>query len=548
MSTVFASLRWTIIRHGPNDERGFGLVAGTVAAAGVIAVAVLGRTGTIDPAWTTVAVSLFGLTWLIGPILLPGSAPILDPQWFRTLPRSPIRIAREMAASEAIGVGTLITALALSSMVAVAAPHGPAVLAVAVAAAAAQLYFLLWLGRCAAAVAARLLRSALGMWVAAFQMSALLALSFAGWVPLFALLLPDLGDGGTGIATPSDPVAVPAAVEGALLALPTGWGLAALGAAIPAASSAPSAPFAGVVLPLAGLVAGGAGLRGGWIALTAATLRRPPARVQSNVTAGRRAFSVLPHRGGAVRAVAVREVATWFRDPHRKLGLGHAWLTPLLMILLVAPTGWSWALPFIGVMAAVLGAMAAVNTYSLDGTALWQLLTTPGAVRADVRGRQVAWLLLFGIPTVCGTVLLCLLSQSPLWAAALGMTLAATGAACAGAPLFSALMPAIGADARDRVSTANHAGNAGGGQWTVFTAVAAVAAVPVSAAHISGAGAVWHAHLALGLAVCAAAILGVSPLTDTYLRRTGPALLSAMASGDSTRLGGKPAAKTPASD
>lgn len=116
---------------------------------------------------------------------------------------------------------------------------------------------------------------------------------------------------------------------------------------------------------------------------------------------------------------------------------------------------WSWALPFIGVMAAAVAAMAAVNNYALDGTALWQLLTTPKAVRSDVAGRQLAWMLIFGIPILIGTTLLCLVSQSPLWVIALGMTFAATGAACGAAPLFSLLMPAIGADARDRVSTSH---------------------------------------------------------------------------------------------
>ncbi|MUL42728.1 hypothetical protein FZ103_16385 [Streptomonospora sp. PA3] len=537
-STAFASLRWRIMRHGPNDERGFGLVAGLAAAAGVIALAVLARAGAVHPSWLTAAVSLFGLTWLVGPILLPGSSPVLDPQWFRTLPRRPITIAREMAASEAISVGTLITAVALSSMLVVAAPHGPAAVAVAAAAAAAQLYFLLWLGRCAAAVVGRLLSSTPGMWVAALQMSVLLAVSFAGWVPLMALVLPDLGEGGTEVVVPPVSAAVPAAVEDALLGLPTGWGLAAVGAATSSDS------FIAAAMPLAGLVAGGAVLRAGWIALTAHTLSRPPARAQSSVTAGRSAALAGSHGGGAVRAVTVRELKTWFRDPHRKLGLGHAWITPLLMILLVAPTDWTWALPFIGVMAAVLGAMVAVNTYSLDGTALWQPLTTPGAIRADVRGRQAAWMLLFGTPVLAGTVLLCLLSRSPLWAVALGMTLAATGAACAGAPLLSALMPAIGADARERVSTADRTGNAGGGQWTVFTAVAAVAAVPAVAAHLGGAGSLWPVHLALGIATGAAAVLGLSPLTQRYLRRSGPALLSAMAAGDPARLRSAPPARS----
>lgn len=93
----FMSLRWRVIRRGPNDERIFGLIAGLIAAAGVIAVAALVRAGHLDPGWLAVALSAFGMTWLLGPVLLPGLAPILDPQWFRTLPRAPRCIAREMS-------------------------------------------------------------------------------------------------------------------------------------------------------------------------------------------------------------------------------------------------------------------------------------------------------------------------------------------------------------------------------------------------------------------------------------------------------------------
>jgi len=529
-SATFASMRWRIIRHGPHDERGFGLVVGLVAAAGVIVFAALGVSGAMHPSWLIVGISLFGLTWLIGPILLPGSAPTLDPQWFRTLPQQPARIARDLSASEAISVGTVITAVALTSFVVVAAAHGPLAILVATLALGAQLLFLLWLGRCAAAVVAGLLRSTAGTWVAAVQMSALLAISFAGWVPIAALVLPDLGDGGTDVVTPPVAGALPTGIEDALLVLPTGWGLAAVQA------TTTSAPLFAVAAPLLGLVIGAIALRGIWIALTARALRQPPARTLSNITARSSASTRPPRPGGPTRAVVARELKTWVRDPHRRLGMIHAWMTPLLMIALVAPTSWSWALPFIGLMAAALGAMVAVSTYALDGTALWQLLTTPGAIRADVRGRQLAWLLLFGVPTLALTVVLCLISQSPLSAVATGMTLAASGAACALAPLLGALMPAIGADARERVSSTSRTGNPAGAQYTIFAAVAAIAILPPLLLNLSGADVPWPVHAALGAIIGTAAIVSLTAPTRSRLRRSGSALLAAMESGDISRL------------
>ncbi|QBF45941.1 hypothetical protein [Janibacter limosus] len=534
MSATFASMRWTIIRHGPHDERGFGLVVGLVAASGVIVLAALGLSGALHPSWLTVGIFFFGVTWLLGPILVPGSSPTLDPQWFRTLPRRPRRIARELAPSEAISVGTVITAVALSSFIVVAALHGPVAVIVATLAVALQLVFLLWLGRCAAAVVAGLLRSTAGTWMAAVQMSVLLAISFAGWVPIAAVVLPNLGEGGTELITPSIAGAVPIGIERVLLSLPTGWGLAA----VLAATS--SAPLITVAMPLLGLLVGVLVLRSLWIGLTARVLRHPPARTKSNVIARSTASSRRPRTGGPTRAVMTREIKTWFRDPHRRLGMIHAWITPLFMVALVAPTSWSWALPFIGIMAAVLGAMVAVNTYALDGTALWQLLTTPGAISADVRGRQLAWLLLFGIPTLALTLALCLISQSPLSAIAFGMTVAAIGAACGSAPLLGVLMPAIGADARDRVSSTSRTGNPAGAQYTAFAAVVAAALVPALLINLIGAELLWVVNTIAGVVVSAGAVTGLAVLTRSRLRRSGPALLGAMESGDISQLRNRP--------
>lgn len=526
MGREFAALRWRIIRHGPHGERVFSLIAGLLAAAAVIVVAVLAVDGTLDRGWLTLAVSVVGLTWLIGPILLPGSAPLLDPGWFRTLPRRPVRIARELALSEAISVGTFVTAVALCSVVVLASGYGSLAVVLAVVAALAQLFFLLWLGRCSAAVVTWLLRSSAGMWVAALQMSALLAVSFAGWVPIAAAIIPDPASGETAVV--NAPGAVPEMVETVLLTLPTGWSIASLEALISGAS-----PLAAAT-PVLGLVLGGLLLRRVWIGLTAGILRRPPARTRNAVKARR--STDWPQDGGPVRAVLARELRTWFRDPHRLLGLGHAWMTPLLMVLIVALSGWPWALPFVGPMAAAIAAMVAVNTYALDGTALWQLLTTPGSVRSDVTGRQLAWMLLFGLPIIALTIVLCIASASPLSSAALGMAIAATGAACGAGPLFSALMPAIGLDARHRVSTADEAGNAAGGQYTVFTAVVAIALLPVLVVHFSGIAPAWAGHLALGTLLGVATPFALASLTSARVRDIGPALLSAIESRDPTRL------------
>ena len=525
-----AALKWRLIRHGPNDERGFGLIAGLIAACSVIALAAAANMGYLDPSWLTVGLSVIGMTWLLGPILLPGSSPVLDPQWFRTLPARPRTIAQAMAASEAMSVGTIVTAAALTSLFVIAVPNGIVAVAAAIGAVVAQLFFLLWLGRCASILVRQLLRSAPGMWLASAQMSALLAVSFAGWVPVLAAVLPGLGEGDTEVMLPSAAVAVPTVIENVLFLLPTGWGLVSVHTA------AAAGPIGMILLPIAGLLIGGIALRSIWVFFTALTLQQPPARTHSGHLVKR---SALRHRsivGGAVWGVTIREVKTWLRDPHRKLGLGHAWMTPLLMILIVAPTAWDWALPFIGVIASMIGAMVAVNTYALDGTALWQIITTPRALSADVRGRQLAWLLLIGLPILSVALLLSVVSGSVFWDASLGMTIAAVGTASGAAPLFAALMPAVGADARERVSASGGAGNSAGGEWTIFTGVAAAACIPVVIGQLTGLSDIPGATTLIGTVCGVAAGIVCSNVARAYLRRVGPALVSTFASRDHTRL------------
>jgi ABC-2 type transport system permease protein len=68
------------------------------------------------------------------------------------------------------------------------------------------------------------------------------------------------------------------------------------------------------------------------------------------------------------------------------------------------------ALPWAGLAAALIVATGAANVYGDDGTALWLTRMVPGVERADVRGRQVAWLLVVAPAMVVLTVALTLLS------------------------------------------------------------------------------------------------------------------------------------------
>ncbi|MFB4283696.1 hypothetical protein ACBJ59_50940, partial [Nonomuraea sp. MTCD27] len=278
------------------------------------------------------------------------------------------------------------------------------------------------------------------------------------------------------------------------------------------------------------LLAAGALLQLGWIALTARALRRPSRRAAPRRPAIPGRALPLPFTTPQVSAVVWRELATWLRDPARGVELRSAWLTPLLMALIIALTGWSWALPLAGPAAAVFGAMVAINTYALDGTALWQLLTTPGALRADVRGRMAAWALLFGVPSIVLAAALWAATGSPLGAAAVGGAIAAAATACALAPLLALLMPAVGTDARDRIYPGQQAGDPTGGQMTIFPVVLPAAVLPGVISAVSG-GSGWVT--ALSAILLAGAVLYATPvLTVRRLHQHGAGLLDAMASRD----------------
>ena len=129
----------------------------------------------------------------------------------------------------------------------------------------------------------------------------------------------------------------------------------------------------------------------------------------------------------------------WGRDPIR--------LTCLLIALLVGAAacaiprvtaGTSLVLPYAGILTAVIAGACACNLYGSDGTSLWVTVMTPGAARADVRGRQAAWLIIVAPYTVAITIACTALSgDRAAWPWALAVLLAVLGGGAGLAPLAS---------------------------------------------------------------------------------------------------------------
>jgi ABC-2 type transport system permease protein len=97
----------------------------------------------------------------------------------------------------------------------------------------------------------------------------------------------------------------------------------------------------------------------------------------------------------------------WWRDARRRAML----LTSVLIGLFIpvfssAGRGGLVMLPFAGLWVVAFSMLQVSNLYGFDGTSVWHTIVTPGAARADVRGRQWAWGLIVGpVAILAGLVL-----------------------------------------------------------------------------------------------------------------------------------------------
>lgn len=130
------------------------------------------------------------------------------------------------------------------------------------------------------------------------------------------------------------------------------------------------------------------------------------------VRAGRR--RLLP--AGPVGAVAAKELRLWTRVQLRVIFVVVAVLFGVWPCVVSRLEHGSWLLPFGGGITLVLAAACSVNLYGGDGPSFWCVASTPGSATADVKGRQLGWLLLFGpYAVVLSVVLTAVSGQGWAW-------------------------------------------------------------------------------------------------------------------------------------
>ena len=482
-------------------QRALGATLGFALALATIVLAFL----TVpEPARLDLLAVVLGL-WLVGWLVAPSftGGPELTGQYFRLHPVPRGTLTRGLFAAAWTGLPAIVTLVAFGVLVAVAAPRGPAPVLVALVAMVLSVSLLVVGARLTAIWFAAVSRSRLGAAISAMVTAAIIVVAQHSWLIFIAIAI----HLDTGIPGPLGTV---------LRALPSSWGLVAVTAAgegawgLAAAAVTGLAVLTGALFLLWTRVVASAPLRGAVV--------RPRRRART------------PALGGARK-----ELLGWLRNPLRvqDLVLALAYAVGTCALPLIVDFG--ALLPFLGIVTMIMGAATSCNLYASDGTALWMMLATPGSERGDVRGRQRAWLLVFGgLGAVLTVVGLALHPDPVLLPWVIAGFLAVLGAGAGLSVFLSVYAPAPMPD----LHTAKHApaaqGDAAGGAFVAIFLTLLVAAPTVGvliAGQLTRSDPLTWTGIALGLltAVLAPVLLGRAAIRRLATR--GPELLHVLGSG-----------------
>ncbi|MEU4509265.1 hypothetical protein AB0G05_07210 [Nonomuraea wenchangensis] len=489
--------------HGDNATNLYtGASLGLILAFGTIAVAVLW------PAYLPITLAVWLSGWIFGPIFIGGGNEALRPEYFSMLPAPPGRVAAALLAGAFAGPAPVINLVALLSLPVYGWRFGPAGVLVGLVAAAATLVTMVMVSRVIVALIGLFVRSRATAAAVGVLTGTAIGLCSNGWALLVAL-------GGSDTGAWSDLL---------VRVLPSGWGVAAVEAPWPLALAILAGNAVVIVLLLAA-----------WSALLS---RRVVSAARGGVPPHRGTPRPLPAAGGA-RVVAAKELRAWWRDLVRiqllATAFAYAIVTPLLLVTIGV-----WVMfPFMGLIAIVMAAASSANLYGADGTALWLTLMTPGAERADVRGRQLAWFLIVGPAAVVLSLAGTLVSgETWAWPWVLGLLPALLGGGAGVIVLLAVTSLVPGTDPHKR------GGNplSTGADETAETSLAWLVLVAVPAIALPAAGVIlldpW-AGVATGVLTGALAAWGFGRIAYRRLESHGIELLNLMKHGPAPQ-GDKP--------
>jgi len=386
MLDTLIHMKLAVLRHSPRPIANWRTAVGLALAIITILLAIYPTGSTAQTGdLLKMAIGAWTLGWVLAPIQTGAGAdePIM-PEHLALLPIAPRRLANGLLATLFVGMGPVITLGAFFALPVFGARLGPAAAITGTLAMLLHLALAILLSRVVIGITSQALASRFGLEFAALQYAIVISLSLVGWV-IPAALAQDR-------RLLDDPFAflshgLPHGMQVALRMSPASWGTSAI-------IAADEHRWLAVAGYLAGLVALIAALVWIWDAQVSRRLeirqRRAGGRISRPSWIQRR----LP--SSPLWASANRAMLTWSREPRMALEARIAVLGGIFIVAIPAAVNWTQIVAWVGVIVLILGASTSCNLYGLEGSAFWMTLLTPGAIPADVRGKQIAYLMKFG--------------------------------------------------------------------------------------------------------------------------------------------------------
>jgi ABC-2 type transport system permease protein len=500
-SRTLVRMRLAAFRHTLEDANRLtwiraGAFAGLVVAGGTIWVAARGDNDVL-----VIALAVWMLGWVIGPLFAGGGDETLRPEYFSMLPLPPRTLSIGLLAAAVTGVAPIISLVALLGLVVAGGQLSVAAALVAIPALLLQLLCFILASRLAVALYGVLLQVRSGAVIAALVNAFILAFTAQGGALIIAFVSTD----------------VQGTLAKAARFAPSGWGLVA----VEAAGRGDWLEMAGLLVALIALAAV---MLVAWSALLVrrTTATRHGGKVRRQLTAENPAG-----------VAAAKEIRSWTRD----LLYGHravfAIAYGLFFCLMPLAVGWKAMLPWAGPAAVVMAGAMSANLNGSDGTALWTTIMTPGSAALDVRARQRAFLVVFGPITLLITVgFTWWAGDASVWPLVLSVVPALLGGA-AGLVVASSVFAAVPTtDAHKRSGNPLKSGeNEGETMGIVYVMLVLVSITCAPALVVALMASWWGVPVGLLSAVLAWWYLG--RLTIARLEKRGPELLTLLRHGRS---------------
>ncbi|MGE7694468.1 hypothetical protein ACQKNC_10145 [Lysinibacillus sp. NPDC094177] len=377
MVNVMVRMKLSLLRHSMSGGRAaliiIGGVIGLLLAVSTILLGVL-YSNDIAADLICIVFGFWMIGWIIGPMLVGGEG-ALKTEYFTLLPIVQRRLAMGLLGASFISIGPIVSLVACFSLIIYATRFGFWAVIVAVPAMLLQLVIFMLMSKVVLGAIGETSKSRLGLEFGALIIGAVIAFLNVGWYLLPAVNL--------FVEKPSPAISL------AVRILPSGWAMVAIEAVNRSHYFLAVGVLCGLAL-LCGL------LFIAWVRLLSVSTTNEARfnRYSRNKSLFLTCASMLTPKTSKVGVVVLKELNTWVRDPQRGRLLRMGLWTGLFYGLFVSFGGVTLLMPWIGVVLIMFCCIFSNNLYGFDGGALWMSISTPGSERVDVRGRQIAWLLL----------------------------------------------------------------------------------------------------------------------------------------------------------